>query len=554
MITSSDKAFESLDTAPLRAAIEIGLARLGDKAAYHKLDARMEREASLSGATLRELAIALASDLGARAPSFRRVAIVTPSGPEFLVAMLACIYAGLECVAPPFPSPGPTKKRFEKIMTGCEPDCVLAAGEDIPDLTEELEAIGLEKTTMVAIGMSPSSLDLNEAFNKLPDRDCRILQYTSGTSGSPRAVVLTGANVAANAELTVRSWELTADDSMLTWLPHHHDMGLFGCIITPMVVGGPIHQMSPFTFLKRPSRWMEAVFHTRATLTGGPAFAMRLAIEARGSIDELDLSCVRGVFCGSEPIAPDLLERFAAHFKTAGLSPKAPFSCYGLAESTLYVAGRPGGGLTAACKIFDDSLHSVCIVDPHDRTLVQDGCEGEVWVAGPSVAETYLDAPDESTATFGGRLNGAQIANWLKTGDLGRIDGDALLVSGRIKDMIIVNGANVPAAEIEWTAINTDPVFDGMAACCFAYGALDEGRAALVVEVEKRAARDLEIDATCQRIRAAVRTAHSVDLTDIIIVRRGTMPRTTSGKVQRNLVRDMLAKGEMSGLETSNGQ
>ncbi len=535
------------ERAPLRAAIELGLARIGDGLAFERLGANLECEFSLTGRALRELSVALAHRLCGSAEKPARIAIVTPSGPEFLVAILAGIYSGIEGVAPPFPSPGPTKKRFEKIMMQSRPDCVLAATDDLDNLREELQGMGLANVPILPIALEALQQDTDALVGQLPDADCRILQYTSGTSGSPRAVCLTGANIAANTELTVQSWNLSTADSMLTWLPHHHDMGLFGCIITSMVVGGPVHQMSPFNFLKRPSRWMEAVSRTRATLTGGPAFAMRLAVEARGSIDALDLSCVRGVFCGSEPIAPDLLKRFAARFEPAGLNPEATFSCYGLAESTLYVACRPGAGLTPACEIFDDGVHEVRIVDPETRTPLGAGEEGEVWVSGPSIASAYLEAPEESEATFEGKLRGDRdpARKWLRTGDLGRISGGKLTVSGRIKDMIIANGANVPAAEIEWSATSSNPVFDGMAATCFALGPLEEGQTALVLEVEKRAVRDLDADQVRKTIRAAVRATHGVDLSKIMFVRRGTLPRTTSGKVQRNLVREMLLQGEL---------
>lgn len=533
---------------PLHTAIERGLLRLGEGEIYEKLGSRLESEFSLTGSGLRALSFDLAANLRNCATPPRRVAIVTPAGPEFLVAIVAGIYAGLECVAPPFPKPGPTRKRFSKIMAQCRPDCVLAAKEDIPALREELDAIGLGHVEALPIALETSFNDVDAASARLPDAQCRILQHTSGTSGSPRAVVLTGANVAANVELITRSWQFTTRDSLLTWLPHHHDMGLFGCIITPLVVGMTIHQMSPFTFLKRPLRWMEALSLTRATTTGGPAFAMRLAIEAGGPIKDLDLGHVRRVFCGSEPVPPDLIQRFATHFAPAGLSPEAVFACYGLAESTLYVAGRPGAGLAPACDIFDDGgVHSLRVVDPETRLPVEDAQKGEIWFSGPSIASAYLDEPEESAATFKGTLEGDPTAgrSWLRTGDIGWVEGGALNICGRIKDMIIANGANVPASEIEWTACACDPVFDGMAASCFAYGDLAEARTAIIIEIEKRAAKDLDPDAARRKIRAAVRSEHGVDLSDIRFVRRGELPRTTSGKVQRRAVRQMLLDGAL---------
>jgi acyl-CoA synthetase (AMP-forming)/AMP-acid ligase II len=540
---------------PLRLAIEQNLARLGDDPAYRWLGSRLDVEFSLSGRDLRTLGAALAADLCARPSPPRRIAIVTPGGPEFLVALLGCIFAGFECVAPPFPSPGPTRGRFEKIIAQCRPDCILAAESDMARLRETLASSGFDQAALVPIAMQAPGFDADAALDRLPLRDCRILQHTSGTSGSPRAVALTGANVAANTALTIKSWNISSKDSTLTWLPHHHDMGLFGCIITPLVVGGTINQMAPFTFLKRPSLWMDAVSRTGATLTGGPAFAMRLAIDTSPcpspspwpSPGELDLTRLRGLFCGSEPIAPDLLTRFVARFAPAGLSPEAVFACYGLAESTLYVAGRPGAGLTPACRMVEDEAHEVRIVDPATCVEARAGEDGEIWVAGPSVASAYLDAPEESAATFGGKLeNDPQPArNWLRTGDIGRIKGPDLIVSGRIRDMVIANGANVPAAEIEWSAAASDSVFEGMAAICFAYGPIEEGATALVVEIDKRAAGNLDAERAKRRIVRAVRSAHGVELADVRIVRRGTLPRTTSGKVQRGEVRTMFLEDKL---------
>ena len=531
----------------LRSAVDSGLARLGERAAYHKIGSGLETELSLTGWELRGLGVDLAARLLEQPRPLRRVAIVTPAGAEFLVALLAGIYAGLECVAPPFPTPGPTRKRFEKIMMQCQPDGLLALEADIPALREALSTIGLPDVAILPIALERSGRDADAVLAGLPDGQCRILQHTSGTSGTPRAVVLTGANVAANAQFVRRSWRFSTEDSMLTWLPHHHDMGLFGCLLTPVIVGFPIHQMSSFTFLKRPSRWMAAMSRTGATVTGGPAFAMRLAMKASDPVEDLDLGAVHMVFCGSEPIPPNLLQEFAAHFTPAGLSPAAPFACFGLAESTLYVAGRPGSAPTPACPLFEDVAHAVRVVDPETGVAVEEGEEGEVWVAGPSVASSYLDAPEESAATFGGRLVGDPNADrrWLRTGDLGRLRDGALSVSGRIKDMIIANGANVPATEIEWTATAAEPALEAMAASCFAYGPLEEGRAALVLEIERRAAGALDPEAIRRRIRAAVRSAHGVDLNAILFVRRGVLPRTTSGKVRRGEVRQQFIKDEL---------
>jgi len=532
----------------LRAAVDAGLQSFGDRPAYHKLGAKTQIERSLTGRELRELAIGLARDLNQLPSSPSRVAIVTPAGPEFLVGILACIYAGVECVAPPFPTPGPAEKRFLHVIETCYPDCVVTTHADLGSMRNRLDGMGRPLIATIPIPLDTGCLDADSVLRHLPEKQCSILQHTSGTSGAARAVVVSGANVVANTKLTAESWGFSASDRMLTWLPHHHDMGLFGCLLLPMLVGFPVYQMSPFTFLKRPSRWMEALSQTRATVTGGPAFAMRLARNAHDLIDDLDLRHARAVFCGSEPIPPNLLKEFADHFAPAGLSSKATFACYGLAESTLYVAGRPNTAPIPSCQLFEDGLHLVRIVDPETSMPLQDGQEGEVWVAGPSVPTHYLNAPEESAATFKAKLIGdaSPERTWLRTGDLGVIQDGSLNVSGRIKDMIIANGANVPAAEIEWTAAQTDPIFENMAATVFTYGKLEDGKAALVVEGEKRAIADLDTDKTSKAIRAAVLSAHGVDLDTITIVRRGALPRTTSGKVRRGAVKQMFLDGGLT--------
>ncbi len=537
------------ETCPLRGAIDAGLKRLGDKPAYYMLNGRAEPEQSLTGNELRARAISLARHVQQRPLQPRRIAIVTQAGQEFLVALLACFYGGFECVAPPFPTPGPSRKRFDKIVEHCRPDFALTTQADVANLSAKFGEVGLDDIIVEAVRMDAHGVDEpDEALQALSEGECGILQHTSGTSGVPRAVVVRGHNIVANARLVQQSWGFSPNDTMLTWLPHHHDMGLFGCLITPLIVGFPINQMAPFTFLKRPARWMQAVSKSRATITGGPAFALQLAIDAGGALEDLDLSSLNSVFCGSEPIPPALLQNFADHFAPAGLRPSAPFACFGLAETTLYVAGRPATSLTPACELFDDGEHEIRIVDPTSHELCPSGKEGEIWLSGPSVSSGYLDSPEENAMTFTSDLVGQAEPDrmWLRTGDLGHIEENALFISGRIKDMIISNGANIPASEMEWTATASAPAFAGMAAAAFAYGELSEGSVALVIEVERSVGKEMDHDAATAKIKAAVRGAHGVDLADVLIVKRGKLPRTTSGKIQRSVVREMYLGSEFT--------
>lgn len=536
---------------PLRAAVEAGLAAQGENAAYRMLGGDGELHFELTGSKLHKLALQQARLISALPVLPKRIAIATPPKPEFLVALLGCIYAGIECVTPPFPAPGPTRKRFVNIMRDCRPSHVLAASSDIEAVRDVLATIGETSTDVL-----PVLLDLETSQagpSHWPQRQARILQYTSGTSGLPRAVCVTAGNIVANAKMVARAWDFSTEDHMLTWLPHHHDMGLFGCLITPLVVGFPVSQLAPFAFLKRPSRWMEVASKSRATITGGPAFALRMAINAPGNVQNLDLTRLRGVFCGSEPITPNLLKQFAERFLPAGLAPSAPFACYGLAEATLFVAGHPGFGPTPACGIKDDGQHDVRIVDPETRRCVADGEEGEIWVSGPSVPHSYLDAADESARTFQNKVDDTAFParRWLRTGDLGKRSGPSLEISGRIKDMIIVNGANIPAFEIELTACDWLPMLQSAKSAVFAYGELHEGKVALLIELDKRARREIDIERAKEAIRTAVRSAHGVVLSNILFVKRGALPVTTSGKIQRVEARTVFMQGGFKSVENA---
>jgi len=371
-----------------------------------------------------------------------------------------------------------------------------------------------------------------------------IIQHTSGSTRFPKAVPITADQLRANCGLVQRLWGVNAETVTVNWLPHYHDMGLMGGILYTLLSGGESLQMSPFEMIRSPLSWLQAISTYRATFSGGPAFAFQecLTRVPESACDTLDLSSWRRAFCGAEPIPSDLLGRFCERFARQGLDPKAAFACYGMAEYTLFIAGEPGiaaaeatlsNTTVAPCLLSAETRANIRVSDPQTGDALPDEATGELWLRGASAGAAYLGQPEDSAHTF---VHTADDGSWLRTGDLGRIEGRFLVISGRLKDTVIVNGQNVAAAEIEWLAASEDAALNPMAAAVFVPPDAPNGHAALFIEVRQGMMPQRAPDQLVSAIRRAVAGTYSIVLDDIRILARGTLPRTSSGKIRRQVL------------------
>ncbi|NQX10992.1 fatty acyl-AMP ligase [Microbacteriaceae bacterium VKM Ac-2855] len=409
-----------------------------------------------------------------------------------------------------------------------------------------------------------------------PD-DQAILQYTSGSTGTPKGVMITQANLLANQSVIRSALRTSADGVAVGWLPHYHDMGLIGLLLHPMFVGMDAVLTSPLQFLKRPAFWLRLLSEHRATTTVAPdfAYAMCARLVTDEVVAELDLSSLAVAITGAEPVKARTLQQFADRFAPAGFRADAFAPAYGMAETTLLVSGfRPAGepvrirrtDLAALAEgRFEEAVdgaaavesvacgavaegHAVSVVDPVTRRRRAPGEIGELWVSGPSVSAGYWRDEAATLADFGAEIADEGGVRRLRTGDLGIVvDGD-VIVTGRIKDLIIVRGKNVYPQDVEERAAVLLPGVVGANSAAFSHG-IDSDRVALVLEIEPRALSVPGAGDDLERIRLILVREFGLPSLDVVTVRRGSLPRTTSGKIQRSGTRELFETNALQRVE-----
>jgi acyl-CoA synthetase (AMP-forming)/AMP-acid ligase II len=398
-----------------------------------------------------------------------------------------------------------------------------------------------------------------------------LLQYTSGSTSTPKGVVVTHANIIDNQDFMQRNMKLDANSVMVTWLPLFHDMGLIGALLCPVWSSFPCVMMSPLTFLMNPYRWVEAVSRYRGTISGAPNFAFELC--ARKTTPEqranLDLSSWTAAYCGAEPIQAGTLDRFADAFAVSRFARSSLTPLFGLAEATLMVSGGvraespvvkrfDAGALSqgrvvpvsegpakslVGCGRERDAL-PLAIVDPETHVRAAPDRVGEIWISGGSVTAGYFGREEATAETFGARLAGGD-GPFLRTGDLGFVFEGELFIAGRIKDLVIISGRNIYPQDIEHTAQRAHPAVRAGGVAVFGIEVSGEER--LVALAELDALDDKEkIAAADQAIRLAVFQEQEQSLHDLVLLPPGSIVKTSSGKVERHTCRKLYLEGRLS--------
>lgn len=523
---------------------------------------RGQPDQSFTGRDLHQAALERSAELSRDFdPSRGPLALVFPCGMEFVVTLFGALYAGFTVTALAPPRPGVPQARFTAILRDCGPAAVLCPQAWVARL-EAAIAEADERAPVVAIealsaGAAQAALS-KKPFAKGDAARPAILQYTSGSTRAPRAVMLSGANIVANADLANSTWGLNESGVFLNWLPHFHDMGLMG-ILYPLLAGGRVLLLDPLHMIQRPERWLRLVSEHGVTMSGGPAFAFAHCLQhvTEDHCEGLDLSSWSSAFCGAEPVPAALMDAFRARFRPYGLKPDAVFGSYGLAEYCLMVAGGnpapgaerpsppPGCDGIEPCRVAPEMQDNLCLVDPDTRRLVGAGEAGEIWLRGASTTGGYRNRPEETETTYGAVLAGDEAAGaWLRTGDIAVQQGDWLYVTGRLTDMLFVNGRKIPATDVEWLAGEQDAALNPMAAAALMPDDLMTGKAILLIELQRRA-RIADEPLAGDRIRRAVAGAWGIELTEVRILPSGALPRTSSGKIRRREVADAWRKDRL---------
>ena len=383
-----------------------------------------------------------------------------------------------------------------------------------------------------------------------------LIQYTSGSTGSPKGVALSHANLLANIRAFGEAFELSGDDVGVTWLPLYHDMGLIGAWFGPLYHGMPIVSMSPLAFLAKPVRWLEAISRHRGTITAAPNFAFDLCARkiADADLEGLDLSSWRVALNGAEAVLAGTIERFTTRFAPLGFRPEALRPVYGLAESSLCVTAPPPGRLPRIERLSREAFQHARAIEPaapddpqpltfvacgqpiprHELRIVDDGgerrpsrVEGRVQFRGPSSMQGYFENAEATAAVV-------RDGGWIDTGDLGFVDDDGdLFVTGRAKDVIIAGGRNIYPQEVEEAVADVPGIRRG---CVAAFGVQDPrtGTERLVVVAETRGAVPPDGSPLHAAVGAAIVAAIGVPADTIVFARPGSVPKTSSGKIRRS--------------------
>jgi acyl-CoA synthetase (AMP-forming)/AMP-acid ligase II len=526
---------------------------------------------------LDEKARAIAAALQQSGEPGQRVLLLHQPGVDFVTAFYGCLYAGAIAVTTYPAHRGRLKQSLPKIcelLKDSECSTILTTADIAPLFTSAWKDVFETKPPLVVASDAITPIEADKWRNPLVGRDTvAFLQYTSGSTSRPRGVAVTHSNMLHNSEVIARGFESDSNSMGISWLPPYHDMGLIGGVVKPLYVGFPVVILSPYTFLQQPFRWLQTITKVRATVTGGPNFAYDLCVRKVTSeqLARLDLSSWKVAFNGAEPIHPETMERFSTMFASCGFRPEAFHPCYGLAESTLYVTGgkalagpkvewldrtklEAGSAVPAQAKQEDAKAvvgcgqapagHRVLIVNPESRLACSDGSIGEVWVSGPSVAAGYWNRPKESAKVFSAHLADNGEGPFLRTGDLGFLMKGELFVTGRIKDVIIINGRNLYPQDLEVTAHSSHPGLQPFGGAAFAVEHDGQERLVIAQEVQREFLRGDSAEMIAA-IRQAIVRDYDVQAHAIALLKPGQIPRTSSGKVRRSLCRKSLMRREL---------
>jgi acyl-CoA synthetase (AMP-forming)/AMP-acid ligase II len=521
----------------------------------------LEREARVIATRLRRMGMA-----------GERVLLLYPPGLEYIAAFFGCLYAGAVAVPAYPPRPNQSMLRLQAIVADAGPKAALTTSRILRRVENGAAGVpGLKQLAWLATDDLDAEDDWREEARATDE--LAFIQYTSGSTGTPKGVMLTHGNLLHNAELVRRAMEHTPADRYVSWLPTFHDMGFMAGILQPLYTNISVVLMSPASFLQNPVLWLRAISRHRATTSGGPNFAYDLCVRRTRpeQFEGLDLSSWSVAFNGAEPVREETMRRFAEVFAPYGFRRAAFYPCYGLAEATLMVAGGEKSAGYVAKKLDGEALENnraveaaaedgggqtlvgcgkalmnqrVLIADPVKLTACASDEVGEIWVSGGSVAGGYWNRPEETEQTFHARLADTGEGDFLRTGDLGFMHDGELFITGRMKDLIIIRGLNHYPQDIELTAERSHPSLRPGCGAAFSVTAAGEERLVIVQEVDGQ--RPPEPEEVIEHIRRAVAVEHELQVYGVVLIKPSTIPKTSSGKIQRHACREQFLK---SGLE-----
>jgi acyl-CoA synthetase (AMP-forming)/AMP-acid ligase II len=582
-----------------------------DKVAYTFLQDGETEAGKLTYKELDQQARAIAHQLQSLNATGSRALLLYPSGLEFIAAFFGCLYAGVVAVPAYPPRRNQNMSRLQAIIADAQATVALTTASLLGNIEERFaETPELSELRWLATDSIASDLATAWQEPEVNSDTLAFLQYTSGSTGTPKGVMVSHGNLLHNCSMIQKCFADTPNSRGVSWLPPYHDMGLIGGVLQPLYVGASMILMSPVAFLQKPFRWLQAISDFKATTSGGPNFAYELCVrrvtpEQRAS---LDLSSWELAFTGAEPVRAETLEQFAATFESCGFRNEAFLPCYGMAETTLLVSGGVKTDSPIIRQVNGAALEqnrvvtvanaqegtrtlvgcgqswldqTIVIVDPESLTLCPADKVGEIWVSGSSIAQGYWNRPEETKQAFHAYLadtgvsversvpensaaaskelavatqgssgaTGQSSGPFLRTGDLGFLQDGELFITGRIKDVIIIRGQNHYPQDIELTVEKSHPALRPGCGAAFAVEVKGSERLVVVQEVERTYLRKLDVNEVVGSIRQAVAAEHALQVYATVLVKTGSIPKTSSGKIQRHACRSGFLAGSLSVVE-----
>jgi len=513
-----------------------------------------------------------------------RILICYPWGLDYIVSFLACIKNGLIAV-PIFPPDTINNNRIKKIIYDCEPKLALTSDEIIEKIVEtdfETKFLGLHVSS--SHKSDESAKTLFEPQSAFDSNDIALLQYTSGSTSNPKGVMITHGNMLANSDLITQNFQHDENTVSVVWLPLYHDMGLMSGIIQPTFLGMTCAIMSPISFLKRPLRWLKTIseFKDLGLITsGGPNFAYEICCNyiADEYLHELDLSNWHIAYSGAEPIRASTLRKFANKFGKCGFEYNNFYPLYGLAEATLMASAGNIKEEPVIKKFETESIKNgisievdenykkgftelvgcgtnlegqkLLIVNPQTLCKCPENVTGEIWITGPSISKGYWEKPEINSEIFNANTKDTNEGHFLRTGDLGFLIKNELFVTGRLKELIIIGGKNYYPHDIE---LAVEKEYKDIREGCGAAFSIDinnEEKLVIVYEIHRKFLKNINIEDVVSSLKRVVSQNFGITVYDIVFIETSSFPKTSSGKVQRLLVKQYYLNNNLKVIKSS---
>lgn len=554
--------------------------KYADNPLYVYLKNGEDESGILTYAMLNTKVMAVAAEIQKYASTGERALLLFSGGLDFIIGFFACLYSGVIAVPTHMPlSKRADQSHLQSIVKDANISLIISADADfskfsaLPDTGEWFKSYNL-----VFIDGIFEESELPWKQPNISGDSIAFLQYTSGSTGSPKGVMVTHANLLHNEELIKNAFDNKEGSTIVSWLPLFHDMGLIGNVIHALYIGARLILMPPAAFLQKPVRWLNAINKYRAETSGGPNFAYELCASkvSPEQKQDLDLSCWTNAFNGAERVNAATLEDFYNAFKISGFKKESFYPTYGLAEGTLFATGgirenRPemikvdrhflelGLVKTSADKMAECLVSSgksweqqeLLIVNHETQKCCKDMVIGEIWLKGPSVTKGYWKNKEKTQESFKAYLDNGD-GPFFRTGDLGFLKNGNLYVTGRLKDLIIIRGKNIYPEDLEIKVQKSNVLFQNSFSAAFSAQVNNQEEVVILQEVDRRMMKSLDVTAVTKDVRNTLICMFQININDVVLLPPGSIPRTSSGKVRRKTAKTHYESGKFEQFRLGN--